>query len=83
MKRVLLVAAAGTAAALVIAATALSQSSSTPKLVGTVGPDHRKQFQVEVAVRGEPLAEAVGPSKKEAEQEAARVALEKLARGGE
>ena len=38
MKRVLLVAAAGTAAALVIAGTALSQSSSTPKLVGTVGP---------------------------------------------
>ncbi len=51
------------------------------RLVGTVGPDHRKQFRVEVVVRGEPLAEAVGPSKKEAEQEAARVALEKLARG--
>jgi ribonuclease-3 len=48
------------------------------RLVGTVGPDHRKQFQVEVVVRGEPLAEAVGPSKKEAEQEAARAALDKL-----
>lgn len=48
------------------------------RLVGTTGPDHRKQFEVEVAVRGEPLAQATGGSKKEAEQEAARLALEKL-----
>jgi len=48
------------------------------RLVGTLGPDHRKQFQVEVVVRGEPLAEGAGPSKKEAEQEAARVAIDKL-----
>jgi dsRNA-specific ribonuclease len=33
---------------------------------------------VELVVLGEPVAEAMGPSKKEAEQEAARVALEKL-----
>jgi ribonuclease-3 len=48
------------------------------RLVGTLGPDHRKLFQVEVVVRGEPLAEATGASKKEAEQEAARLALEHL-----
>ena len=48
------------------------------RLAGTVGPDHNKQFQVEVVVRGEPLASAVGPSKKDAEQEAAKAALEKL-----
>jgi len=48
------------------------------RLVGTVGPDHRKLFQVEVVVSGEPLAEATGASKKEAEQEAARLALEHL-----
>ena len=48
------------------------------RLVSTAGPDHHKQFQVEVAVRGEALADAMGPSKKEAEQEAARAALEKL-----
>jgi ribonuclease-3 len=48
------------------------------RLVATVGPDHHKQFHVEVAVRGEALAEAIGASKKEAEQEAARAALEKL-----
>ncbi|MBI3494115.1 MAG: ribonuclease III [Acidobacteria bacterium] len=48
------------------------------RLVGTEGPDHRKQFQVAVVVNGDVLGEATGPSKKEAEQEAARVALEKL-----
>jgi ribonuclease-3 len=48
------------------------------RLVGTLGPDHSKMFQVAVVVRGEALAEATGPSKKEAEQEAARIALEKL-----
>ena len=48
------------------------------RLVGTMGPDHRKLFQVEVVVNGEALAESTGPSKKEAEQDAARVALDKL-----
>jgi ribonuclease-3 len=48
------------------------------RLVGTLGPDHRKVFQVEVVVNGEPLAESTGPSKKEAEQDAARAALDKL-----
>jgi ribonuclease-3 len=50
------------------------------RLVGTVGPDHRKQFLVEVVVLGEAIAQASGPSKKEAEQEAARLALDKLRR---
>jgi ribonuclease-3 len=48
------------------------------RLAGTVGPDHRKQFQVEVVVRGETLASGTGPSKKEAEQDAARLALDAL-----
>ncbi|HUR33407.1 MAG TPA: ribonuclease III [Vicinamibacterales bacterium] len=48
------------------------------RLTGTMGPDHRKQFQVAVYVGAEPLAEAVGPSKKEAEQDAARLALARL-----
>ena len=48
------------------------------RLAGTLGPDHRKLFQVEVMVGGEALAEASGSSKKEAEQEAARLALDKL-----
>jgi ribonuclease-3 len=60
----------------------LLQSRDLPlpeyRLVGTLGPDHRKLFEIEVVVRGEPLASATGPSKKEAEQEAARAALEIL-----
>jgi ribonuclease-3 len=50
------------------------------RLTGTFGPDHRKQFHVDVVVMGEAFAEGSGPSKKEAEQEAARLALEKLKR---
>jgi ribonuclease-3 len=46
------------------------------RVVGTLGPDHRKLFEVEVVVAGESLARATGPSKKEAEQDAARIALD-------
>jgi ribonuclease-3 len=57
-----------------------AQSAGLPeyRLVGTIGPDHHKQFHVEVVVNGKPVAEATGSSKKEAEQEAARAALGKL-----
>jgi ribonuclease-3 len=62
----------------------LLQSRELPlpeyRLVGTLGPDHHKQFEVEVVVRGEALARATGTSKKDAEQEAAHAALDKLAR---
>lgn len=50
------------------------------RLAGAQGPDHHKQFQVDVVVGGEALAQGTGPSKKDAEQEAARLALEKLTR---
>jgi ribonuclease-3 len=60
----------------------LLQSRDLPlpdyRLVATHGPDHRKQFEIEVVVRGERLAAATGPSKKEAEQDAAKLALEEL-----
>ncbi|RPJ53663.1 MAG: ribonuclease III [Acidobacteria bacterium] len=42
------------------------------------GPDHRKVFHVEVRVAGEVMGTARGASKKAAEQEAARQALERL-----
>jgi ribonuclease III len=45
---------------------------------GAAGPDHRKQFEVEVCVDGAPVAIGTGGSKKEAEQDAARLALERL-----
>lgn len=48
------------------------------RLASSEGPDHRKLFRVEVMVSGEAVASAAGTSKKEAEQEAARLALEKL-----
>jgi ribonuclease-3 len=48
------------------------------RLVGSVGPDHRKVFEVEVLSRTHTLARASGRSKKEAEQEAARLALQRL-----
>jgi ribonuclease-3 len=42
------------------------------------GPDHRKEFTIAVVVAGEVLGTASGKAKKEAEQEAARLALEQL-----
>jgi ribonuclease-3 len=49
------------------------------RLAGQAGPDHRKVFSVEVVVDGEVLGTASGKAKKEAEQEAARLALARLA----
>jgi ribonuclease-3 len=42
------------------------------------GPDHHKQFDVELSIRGEGYGVGTGRSKKEAEQQAARTALERL-----
>lgn len=63
----------------------LLQSRNLPlpeyRLVDTAGPDHRKTFEIEVVLNGDALARASGTSKKEAEQEAARLALEGLVKG--
>jgi len=48
------------------------------RLAGESGPDHQKTFLVEVWIRGQCLSSAEGNTKKEAEQRAARQALEKL-----
>jgi ribonuclease-3 len=45
-------------------------------VVGESGPDHEKVFEVAVLVGGQELARASGRSKKEAEQRAARLALD-------
>lgn len=42
------------------------------------GPDHHKQFEVELSIRGEGYGVGTGRSKKEAEQRAAKTALERL-----
>jgi ribonuclease-3 len=48
------------------------------RLLETTGPDHRKTFRVEVCAQGHSLAVAEGPSKKQAELAAARLALDRL-----
>lgn len=45
-------------------------------VVDELGPDHSKMFVVQIEVAGRMLAEGRGRSKKEAQQEAARLALE-------
>jgi ribonuclease-3 len=49
------------------------------QVVAELGPDHAKSFQVEVELRGAVVGRATGRSKKDAEQAAARQALETLA----
>ena len=48
------------------------------ELIGESGPDHDKQFQVRVLLNGAPIGAGVGRSKKRAEQDAARNALESM-----
>lgn len=48
------------------------------RVVNEVGPDHSKQFLVEVRVKDRILARASGASKKEAQQRAAQIAMETL-----
>jgi ribonuclease III len=48
------------------------------RLAAETGPDHRKKFQIEVWVSGACMASGEGSTKKEAEQRAARSALERL-----
>ena len=48
------------------------------QLVGESGPDHDKQFTVEVTLNGNVVGSGHGGSKKRAEQDAARTALEAL-----
>ena len=47
-------------------------------MVGERGPDHAKTFAAEVLLNGAPIGSGSGHSKKEAEQAAARSALEGL-----
>ena len=47
-------------------------------LVGESGPDHDKHFEVEVSLNGKVVGLGSGSSKKRAEQDAARVAIEAL-----
>ena len=57
-----------------------AQAQQTPvyNLIETSGPDHDKKFTVEVKQGNDVLATGIGRSKKKAETEAARIAMEKL-----
>ena len=48
------------------------------ELIGESGPDHDKEFRVQVSLNGAPIGVGIGRSKKRAEQDAARVAMEAL-----
>ena len=47
-------------------------------VVDELGPDHRKTFVVQVVVMDQVIAQASGQTKKQAQKEAARLALEKI-----
>ena len=48
------------------------------QVIETTGPDHAREFVVEVKIEGDPLGTGSGSSKKRAEQNAAKVAYENL-----
>ncbi len=60
----------------------LTQSiyGTTPnyELIGATGPDHKKEFEIAIIVNDKSIASAKGKSKKEAQQKAAKKALEWL-----
>lgn len=49
-------------------------------LIAAHGPDHKKEFEVAVSIDGKRYASAQGKSKKQAQQEAAKIALELLSK---
>ena len=50
----------------------------THTMVGESGPDHDKRFEVELTLNGQVVGHGIGSSKKRAEQDAARNAMEAL-----
>ncbi|WP_458700240.1 ribonuclease III [Sulfurospirillum sp. 1307] len=50
------------------------------KLESSSGPDHKKEFEISVNIHGKLIAKAKGKSKKEAQQNAAKIALEVLSK---
>ena len=48
------------------------------KIINETGPAHKKTFEIQIEINGEIISTATGDSKKEAQQNAAYLALEKL-----
>jgi len=57
---------------------ARKQGQPDYRITAETGPDHRKRFHVEVRIAGSVLAEGEGRTRKHAEQDAARRAVDKL-----
>jgi ribonuclease-3 len=50
------------------------------RIAAETGPDHLKQFTIELIIKGEVYGRGIGKNKKEAEQRAAKEALDKLSK---
>ena len=48
------------------------------QVIATSGPEHNKRFKTEVLLNGKAIGEGNGRTKKDAEQQAAKDAIEKL-----
>jgi len=48
------------------------------EMLGSSGPDHKKEFEIAIVLDDKTIASAKGKSKKDAQQKAAQIALEKL-----
>ncbi len=54
----------------------------TYALLGSKGPDHKKEFEIGIQLDGETIASSWGKSKKDAQQKAAKIALNLLRNKG-
>ncbi len=57
---------------------AIYGTTPTYTLIGSTGPDHDKVFEIAIVLNNKEIAKAKGKSKKEAQQDAAKIALVKL-----
>ena len=48
------------------------------EIIKEIGPDHNKRFEAQVKLNGKVLAQGKGKSKKQAEMQAAKKALEQI-----
>ena len=59
-------------------AQGLGMATPVYRVINEIGPDHKKKFEVEVLLEGKSLGVGVGSTKKNAQQKAARQAVDKL-----
>jgi ribonuclease-3 len=59
---------------------AIYRVAPTYRTVNAVGPDHAKEFTVDVSVNGDVIGRGSGRSKRQAEMQAARAALQNISR---